>query len=169
MNRAEMIARLQRDLQNEHRHMQLYLYHVSSVFGLHAPEYREFFEKAAASEMQHIIAFQDRIIGLCGKAPVLTAGADFLPVVSHDPEVALDYAIALETEVARNYTLTLRELEATTYEEFPEAAYMKIFYEDQLKDSYEDCERMRTFRRSLGSIATRRPDLENWTLKFFEQ
>lgn len=167
MNRNAMIAELTRDLQNEHRHMQLYLYHASSVFGLHAPEYREFFEKAAGSEMQHIIAFQDRIVGLGGKPPVIVAGADFLPVVSNDPEEALDYAIALETEVARNYTITIHNLDVTDYANFPEAMYMKIFYEDQLKDSYEDCERMRTFRRSTGLVVPRRPDLENWTLKSF--
>jgi bacterioferritin (cytochrome b1) len=165
MNRTDAITTLERDLQNEHRHMQLYLYHASAMFGLHAPEYREFFEKAAASEMQHILAFQDRIIGLGGEVKPVRAGPDFLPAVTHDPEAALDYAIALETEVARNYTHTIRALDTTSYDAFPEATYLKIFYEDQLKDSYEDCERMRTFRRNVGTVATRRPDLSYWTLK----
>jgi hypothetical protein len=173
MNRMDAIHTLVSDLQNEYSHLLFYTRQASIVGGMHAAEYREFFEKAAASELQHVLAFQDRILGL---APDIRLGGHPLAVElpRYDalrgltpffhPHEALDHAIQLETDVARNYTHTIRALDTPSYAAFPEATYLKIFYEEQLKDSYEDCERMRRLRANFVEQPYNR-SWRDWTLK----
>jgi bacterioferritin (cytochrome b1) len=134
----DAIEKLNADLVNERAHLAFYLCNASSIGGLPALEYRELFEQAAAGEMKHVLAFQDRIYGL-GGTPGTAVGEyqQFDSIVE-----ALAYAIQLESEVVANYTRRLEELDAL--EEAPAVrAYLKVFYEDQLRDSYEDCERLR--------------------------
>lgn len=128
------------DLQNEWTHLKFYLYHSAAVTGLHAHEYREFFTDAAKGEMEHIQAFMDRLYGLNYANPAQTSAA-FSTFTN--PEDALTHAIELEMHVVENYTKRLQQLEYLS-DAFPVTArYLTVFYEDQLKDSYEDCERMR--------------------------
>lgn len=170
MNRRDdAIATLERDLQNEHSHLLFYTWQASLASGLHAAEYREFFEKAAAGELKHVMAFQDRLLGLMKSdrywscLPPTYERLRGLRTIVH-PGEALDFAIKLETEVARNYTHTIQALDTTSYADFPEATYLKIFYEEQLKDSYEDCERMRRLR-NLAIEAPYNTSWHGWTLK----
>jgi bacterioferritin (cytochrome b1) len=136
----QFLVLMEGDLQNEWTHLQFYLYHASAVMGLHAHEYKEFLTEAAAGELQHVQQFLDRLFGLHVK-PLATSGKQF-PIFT-DAEDILKYAILLETEVANNYAYRLTQLEALA-EAYPtQAAYLTIFFEDQLKDSYEDCEKMR--------------------------
>jgi bacterioferritin (cytochrome b1) len=128
------------DLRNEWTHLQFYLYHASAVPGLHAHEYKEFLTESANGELQHVQQFLDRLFGL-GVKPLATSGHDF-PIFT-DVEDILRHAILLETTVANNYAQRLIQLEELAGSHPTQAAYLTIFYEDQLKDSYEDCEKMR--------------------------
>lgn len=128
------------DLQYEWTHLAFYLYHASSIAGLHAAEYREFFTEAAKGEMQHVQMFLDRLHGLNYTRPA-QAGHEF-SVFTH-PADALAHAIELEAQVTENYVRRLRQLETLADEAPVTARYLTVFYEDQLQDSYEDCERMR--------------------------
>lgn len=136
------------DLHNEWTHLQFYLYHASSITGLHAAEYREFFTDAAKGEMQHVQMFLDRLFGLHFSLPN-QSGKQF-PICT-DVEGALVQAIKLEEEVVKNYAYRLLQLDAMAPAWPVESAYFKVFYEDQLQDSYEDAERM---RRILANTLT---------------
>lgn len=136
----QFLILMEGDLQNEWTHLQFYLYHASAVTGLHAHEYKEFLTEAAAGELQHVQQFLDRLFGLNVK-PITTSGIQF-PIFT-DVEGILKHAIFLEKEVADNYAYRLTQLEELAGAYPTQAAYLTIFYEDQLKDSYEDCEKMR--------------------------
>lgn len=128
------------DLQNEWTHLQFYLYHASSITGLHAEEYKEFFTEAAKGEMQHVQQFLDRLFGLNYTQPH-QSGA-FFPVYTK-VEDAIAGAIKIENEVVQTYAKRLGQLEGLVVAHPAIAAYLTVFYEDQLQDSYEDCEKMR--------------------------
>ena len=136
MTRDELISLLNADLRNERMHLGFYLYHASAVVGLHAHEYREFLIEAANGELEHVLAFQDRIYGLGGD---VWPGANEFKRLENAEDI-LRYALAIEQEVVTNYTQRLAELESCS---LAEAAYLKVFYEDQLQDSYEDGEHIR--------------------------
>jgi bacterioferritin (cytochrome b1) len=135
---AEISSALNSDLQNERKHLNFYLYHASAVAGLHGLEFREWLESAAKGEMAHVLAFQDRIFGLGG---VVTAAANAFEQFEAVEDI-LRYAQQMEREVVSNYTVRLQELEGFAARGVAAARYFQIFYEDQLKDSYEDCERI---------------------------
>lgn len=136
MTRDELISLLNSDLRNERMHLNFYLFHASAITGLHAQEYREFLLDAAKGELEHVLAFQDRIFGLEG---------DCWPGANEHrrlelPEDILRYAAAIELEVVANYASRIAQLEQSVLVEAP---YLKVFYEDQMQDSYEDAERIR--------------------------
>lgn len=139
MTLAEFLAKMNADLQNEWTHLQFYLYHAAAATGLHAEEYREFLSDAAKSEMEHVLQFTHRLFGL-GYAQPLSTGHEF-PKFTRVEDI-LAHAILLETEVANTYAKRLNELDTLTDNPVA-AAYLTIFYENQLEDSYEDCEKMR--------------------------
>jgi bacterioferritin (cytochrome b1) len=128
------------DLQNEWTHLKFYLYHSALIAGLHSAEYREFFTDAAKGEMEHVQAFMDRLLGLNYSNPTQTSAA--FSTFSH-PADAITHAIELEMHVVENYIQRLKQLEHLSAAHPVTARYLTVFYEDQLKDSYEDCERMR--------------------------
>ena len=137
---ASFLEIMNNDLQNEWTHLKFYLYHSAAITGLHAQEYREFFTDAAKGEMEHVQAFMDRLHGLNYPSPAQTSPT--FPTFSN-PEDALTHAIELEMYVVENYTKRLRQLDCLAELHPVTARYLTVFYEDQLKDSYEDCERMR--------------------------
>lgn len=139
MTLPDFLDLMNADLRNEWTHLQFYLYHASAVSGLHAQEYKEFFTDAAAGEMKHVQAFLDRLYGLNYNLPC-QHGTQF-PVVT-DVQQAVEEAIKLEQQVVENYTKRLAQLEEIAPAHSVIAAYLTVFYEDQLQDSYEDCERM---------------------------
>lgn len=140
MTLPDFLNTMNADLQNEWTHLQFYLYHASAAAGLHAHEYKEFLTEAAAGELQHVQQFLDRLFGF-GVTPLATSGKQF-PIFTAVEDI-LNYAILLETEVANNYAYRLKQLEELSAAHATTAAYLTIFYEDQLKDSYEDCEKLR--------------------------
>lgn len=143
MTLTQFLEIMNGDLTNEWTHLHFYLYHASAVSGLHAQEYKEFFTEAAKGELAHVQAFLDRLHGLNFPQPSQNAMA--VPY-STDPETILAQAIKLEEEVAKNYAHRLTQLDELASAYPTEAAYLKVFYEDQLQDSYEDCEHMRRLR-----------------------
>lgn len=145
MTEKEFIELVQSDLQNEWTHLQFYLYHASTVNSVHALELKEFLTSAASGEMQHVQAFLDRLIGVSVK-PAHISGKVFAQHT--DPKKILSAAVDLEEEVVKNYADRLEQLESLPSTSKIFAAYFTIFYEDQLQDSYEDCEKIRNLLRS---------------------
>ncbi len=146
MTLPQFIHLMTNDLRNECTHMNFYLYHASAVTGLHALEFKEFLTDAAKSEMGHVQQFLDRLFGL--NAPQFDMGTSNF-VIATSVQTILEQACRLETEVINNYTLRLEQLEAMAAAHPTEAAYLTIFYEDQIQDSYEDRERMRRMLAGL--------------------
>ena len=146
MTLPEFIEIMNADLRNEWTHLQFYLYHAGAVTGLHAEEYREFLFDSAKSELEHVMQFTHRLFGLNHTMPN-TDGHSF-PKYTHIGDI-LAHAIQMETEVADNYAKRINELDALAGAHPTVAAYLTIFYENQLEDSYEDCEKM---RRIMGDI-----------------
>jgi bacterioferritin (cytochrome b1) len=140
------------DLQNEWTHLQFYLYHASSITGLHAEEYKEFFTDAAKGELEHVQAFLDRLFGL--NVPMPNQSGHPFPCYTR-VEDALNHAIKIENQVVENYAVRLRQLDLLAAAHPTTAAYLRIFYEDQLQDSYEDCEKIRRLMAN-DLIVTRR-------------
>ena len=136
------------DLKNEKKHMLFYLTAASTVSGLHREEYKELFTKEAASEMSHIIEFQDAILGLGGD---LTTSADvftFNPyIVSYDIKELLNFSLEMESEVVANYAYRIQENLSLLDE--PDKRWMEIFYEDQLEKSRKDVDNIRMILRDL--------------------
>lgn len=133
------------DLVREWTHLKFYLYHASAMSGLHAREYKEFFLEAAKGELEHVHQFMDRLWGLGFPGPTQSAAS--FPTYTKVEE-AVAYAIELENTVVQNYTKRLEQLDELAKNNPVVASYLKVFYEAQLQDSYEDCEHM---RRLLGN------------------
>jgi bacterioferritin (cytochrome b1) len=150
---AMFISLMNNDLQNEWTHLQFYLYHASAVAGLHAHEYKEFLTEAAAGEMKHVQAFLDRLFGL--NCPVPTQNAKSFAYATRIEDI-LTLAIALEDEVVKNYTERLQQLDYLAPAHPTIAAYLKVFYEDQLQDSYEDCEHLRRIMAGVNRAEPRK-------------
>lgn len=155
MNRSELLGHLNTDLLNERGHLAAYLYFASAVAGPHALKYRSFFEEAAKQEMRHVLAFQDRILWLNGyvstQPPTV---APRLLVNARDPAAALQAAIELEFEVIENYASRIAQLEVPPVPELcqlsrADALAVRLFYEEQLQDSYEDYRRMQRLQLEL--------------------
>ena len=140
MTLAEFIEIMNADLRNEWTHLQFYLYHASAVTGLHAEEYREFLLDSAKGEMEHVLQFMHRLFGLNYALP--HAEGHSFPRYTNIADI-MTHAIKMETEVADNYAKRLNQLETLSAANPTIAAYLTIFYESQLEDSYEDCEKMR--------------------------
>ena len=140
MTLSQFLEIMNADLANEWTHLSFYLYHASSVAGLHAHEYKEFFTEAAKGEMAHVQAFLDRLHGLNYAQPC--QGPKAFAYASRVEDI-LTLAIKLEEDVVTNYTARLAQLDELAGAHPEIAAYLKVFYEDQIQDSYEDCEHMR--------------------------
>lgn len=134
------------DLTNEYTHMAFYLFHASFVRGLHAAEYAEFFKKAAEGEMQHISEFSRYIHGFENMGMLSPEQKQmYVPAYGLDfdrytnPLEALLAAIKLEERVIENYIVRLKQVD-TLHE--PHASALRLFYENQLEDSYGDVQEM---------------------------
>lgn len=131
MTKKELVEHLKADLVNEYTHLMFYLNAAGTVAGEHRAEFKEYFEKQAASEMEHVRQFTDLIIGLGGD-----------PEVRHHPVPSffalrdiLKHAIALEEQVVVNF---LNRIEQADKLGGIDGYYVKLFMEDQLQDSRKD-------------------------------
>jgi bacterioferritin (cytochrome b1) len=147
MTLSQFLEIMNADLANEWTHLSFYLYHASAVAGLHAHEYKEFFTEAAKSEMTHVQGFLDRLFGLDYAQP--QQGPKAFQRASSVVDILM-LAIKLEEEVVTNYTQRLTQLDELAVAHPEVAAYLKVFYEDQIQDSYEDCEHMHRLVQKRG-------------------
>lgn len=147
-NYAYFLNYMLSDLQNEKKHMLFYLTAASTVSGLHREEYKELFTKEAASEMSHVLEFQDAILGLGGDFSTTSDIFTFNPyIVSYDLKELLTFALEMESEVVSNYASRISD-NLSLLEE-PDRRWMEIFYEDQLEKSRKDVDNIRMILRGL--------------------
>lgn len=141
------VSMINDDLKNEWTHLQFYLYHASAVTGLHAEEYKEFFTDAAKGEMEHVQQFLDCLYGFDFVQPC-SSGHPFATYTR--VEDILIEAHTLERQVVVTYARRLEQLKAL--DDKVAAAYLEVFYENQLQDSFEDA---RHIQRILGDVDKR--------------
>lgn len=144
---ADFVTLINEDLQNEWTHLQFYLYHASAVTGLHAEEYKEFLTEAAKSELNHVQQFLDCLYGFDFVQPC--AGGHPFPTYTRVEDILIE-AHTLERQVVVTYAKRLEQLKAL--DDKVAAAYLEVFYEDQLQDSYEDA---RHIQRILADVDKR--------------
>ena len=132
----QMLKLLNEDLQNEWKHHCFYLHSASLICGLHAEEYREFLLDQAKSEMEHVLAFSDLIVGLGGKP---TSLVNSFPSLS-DVKQILQYSLEMEKEVVENYTKRIEQAEEMGG---VDGRWLVIFLESQIEDSRKDLDRLK--------------------------
>jgi bacterioferritin len=129
MTNNELISLLQKDLENERKHLAFYLQASTMVCGLHREELREFLLEEAQSELKHVEEFSELIVHLGG---VPGTGISDYPAGLSCPVSILKYVVEMEQEVADIYALRLRQ---TDNMDTTATAYAHVFYEDQIRDS----------------------------------
>lgn len=144
---AEFVTLINEDLQNEWTHLQFYLYHASAVTGLHAEEYKEFLTEAAKGELNHVQQFLDCLYGFNFVQPC--AGGHAFQTYTRVEDILIE-AHTLERQVVVTYAKRLEQLKSL--DDKVAAAYLEVFYEDQLQDSYEDA---RHIQRILADVDLR--------------
>lgn len=134
---AQFVNLMLEDLQHEKKHLLFYLTAASTVAGLHREEYKELFLKEAQGEMQHVVEFQNAILGLGADLLDSTAVYNNHPYdVSYSAKYLIKKALEMEAQVVQNYTDRItRDLELL---DEPDRRWMEIFYEKQIEKSRED-------------------------------
>jgi bacterioferritin (cytochrome b1) len=147
---CQFINLMLKDLQNEKKHMMFYLTASATVTGLHREEYRELFAKEAASEMQHVMEFQDAVLGM-GANLVECTDLQTLPdfLVSYQAKELLNFALQMEEEVVANYAKRISE--DVNMLDNPEKQWMEIFYEDQLAKSRKDVDNLKMILKGCNN------------------
>jgi bacterioferritin (cytochrome b1) len=136
------------DIMNERKHLLFYITAASTVSGPHREEYKELFEKEAAGEMQHVIQFQNVLLGLGVDLTASTKTIEHNPyIVSYDVKELLTFALKMEEEVVANYAS--RICNDLNLLDDPDRRYLEIFYEDQIKKSREDVDNYRMILRNF--------------------
>jgi len=141
MNKSDLISRLNFDIQNEYAHMHFYMHSAAMVEGLHRQELREFFMEQATSEMKHIQAFADMIVGLGGKPNCLPSS---FPDHMSSPNDILEYALRMETEVVNNYAERMDQAASLGG---ADGKWVEAFLENQIIDSRTDADNIRMMRK----------------------
>jgi len=145
---ADFLGLINEDLQNEWTHLQFYLYHASAVTGLHATEYKEFLTDAAKGELNHVQQFLDCLYGFDFVQPC--AGGHPFKTYTRIEDILIE-AHTLERQVVVNYAKRLKQLKLIEDADTA-VAYLEVFYENQLQDSYEDA---RHIQRILADVDKR--------------
>lgn len=153
----ELKELLKEDLANEYYHMLFYLKAASIVSGPHREEYKEFFLKEAQSELMHVHEFTNAIVYVSGETKdIHTKIIPDLPKVDQElfnyyshPVITdiLDSAIFMEDQVADTYA---KRLKRTDEMETTMAAWVHLFYEDQLQDSWAAAQEMRQLSKMMS-------------------
>lgn len=145
MTLNRMIALLNEDLKNEWKHLHFYLANASLVTGLHAHEYKELLLKSAASEMGHVTAFSDLIVGL-GGVPTVQRN-DF--TISFDPVEIIRAALTMEEEVVSNYVQRQKDAQELSSLDPVNGGWIDVFLDGQIQDSREDADHLKQILRGL--------------------
>lgn len=144
MTLQEMINVLNLDLQNEYLHWHTYMNAAIIVSGFHREEYSEFFRAQAASEMEHIEAFGNMIVGLGGtpaftcQPPTLNSNVSFRSLLKN--------ILELEDQVVANYVQRIDDaivLQENGGLDKIHGKYIELFLEDQIMDSRKDADHIR--------------------------
>jgi len=144
MTLEELIISLKNDLRNELTHMHFYLQSAALVQGLHAKEYKEFFLKEAAKEMNHVAEFSDLLVGL-GADIVNQPNYEKLPFLRNSVHI-VEHALTLEEEVVSNYCTRMREAESLGN---VDGDWIHIFLEKQIEDSRHDVDELKQIIRGI--------------------
>ncbi len=145
MTLNEMIATLNGDLMNEWKHLRFYLANASLVTGLHCHEYKELLLKAAASEMGHVTAFSDLIVGLGGQPT-----SDSNPfLTSSDPAEVVKMALVMEEEVVKNYVQRQDDARNLAVVDPVNGGWIDVFMDGQIQDSREDADHLKQILRGI--------------------
>ena len=142
MTNEQLISMLQDDLKNERKHLGFYLHASVMLQGLHRKELREFCEEEAKGEFRHVIEFSEAIVHLGGVPGLET---NYFPTYKK-PHTILTYAQGMESEVADIYAT---RLVATHEMENAATAYMHVFYEDQIRDSWKTAQEIAQMLKGL--------------------
>lgn len=143
MNLAtQLVEILNNHLKNEWKHHNFYLHNASNIVGLHCLEYKEFFLKQAASEMNHVSEFSDLIVGLGG---IPTKEGNDYPSLKEARDI-IKYAVEMEEEVIANYVSLCKLIEnSAPWLNKAESKYSEsdfywvvLFLEEQIQDSRKD-------------------------------
>lgn len=134
MTNNDLITLLQSDLRNERKHLAFYMQAAVMVKGLHRKELREFFEEEAQGEFKHVMEFSEAIVHLGGVPEVEVA--PFRSQLGASIDI-LTYASEMELEVSDIYTSRLSQLALVNEGNKTAAAYLSVFYENQLEDSWK--------------------------------
>jgi rubrerythrin len=137
------------DLKNERKHMLFYLTAASTVSGPHREEFRELFEKEAAAELQHVLEFQNTLLGLgVDLKDAEEVVTNYPYIVSYDLKELLEFALQMEMEVVANYSKRIADNLGLL--EDPDRKYIEIFYEEQIKKSREDVDNYRMILKNFS-------------------
>ena len=137
----KLIQLLNKDISNEYKHMNFYLYSSMIIQGLHREEYMEFLSKEASSEMSHIQEFGKMILGLGAELQIDYSIVNSFPKNLTDPYDILNYALQIENEVVSNY---VERISQTTEEtDLVNAKYIELFLEDQIMASRGDADNLK--------------------------
>lgn len=140
MTRDDLIAAIASDLQNEWKHLQYYLHHMSVFRGVHMLTLRPLFEEEMRSEIEHVKMFSDLLVQL-GATPVLDSDSNPHPhYAGANVREIVQYAYQMEVEVAENYLQRARQAEELGG---VDGKLVQLFYEKQLEDSYTDAQKFR--------------------------
>jgi rubrerythrin len=136
------------DLKNERKHLLFYLTAASTVSGPHREEYKELFEKEALGEMQHVLEFQNALLGIGVDLTQAEETVTNYPyIVSYDLKELLEFALKMEQDVVLNYAKRISDNLGLLEE--PERRWMEIFYEEQIKKSREDVDNYRMILKNF--------------------
>lgn len=141
VSKSDLIQSLKADLANEMKHMMFYLHSASMVTSLDAAEIKEFLLNQAKSEMDHVHAFADMIVGLGGD-PI--AVPNKFPLDLTRPKEILNYALDMELEVIDNYVERINQAEEVGG---ADGKWVEIFLEDQIADSRTDADYLKQLLR----------------------
>lgn len=147
MTLNEMIELLNNDLKNEWKHMNFYLYHAGVVTGLHCHEYKEFLLESAASEMKHVSAFSDLIVGLGGRPEYVGNPFEMNAQYCNHPQNVLEMALRMEEEVVENYVKRMQDASALMENDPVNGQWIEIFLENQIQDSRQDADHIKQMLR----------------------
>lgn len=141
MTNEALIEAVNSDLANERKHLAFYQHASVMIGSLHRQELREYLFKEAQSELLHVDQFSELVVHLGG---VPSMNINEFPVDLTCPAAILRYAVEMEEEVATIYAERLRD---TDDMEDSDTAYVHVFYEAQIEDSWKAAKELKQMIR----------------------
>jgi len=145
---------LQEDLKNERMHLQMYLYGASEPVPYTYDSVKKVVEEGIQSEIKHVQQFQEMIYKL-GGTPGQEIAAPYPDTQIRGGSTSLcdlrtHVLFNMEMAVSLKYAQRIRALE--TLVPTPASIQLKLFYEAQLADSYEDARKLWTMAHGYAHV-----------------